>query len=150
LRELCRICISSASQLSSRARTVKRDMECGLMRSQHQFDRILNHSLIGIALIDQNFKIERCNLLFNQIFGLETECREFKLINEPSIYIKVNGRLLSSDSINFDLSLDFHALTEMGYIDSRRDDVGHVKMIVSPISLAKDSQGFLVQAQESR
>jgi PAS domain-containing protein len=125
-------------------------MECGLMRSQHQFDRILNHSLIGIALIDQNFKIERCNLLFNQIFGLETECREFKLINEPSIYIKVNGRLLSSDSINFDLSLDFHALTEMGYIDSRRDDVGHVKMIVSPISLAKDSQGFLVQAQESR
>ena len=128
--------------------TVRRDMERGLIRTQHQFDRILNHSLIGIALIDQDFKIERCNRLFTQIFGLTPDCSGFKLMNEPNIYTKVNGRLLPSDSIHFDLTLDFIKLNQMGFLDSQRDDVCCVEMIVSPIALDKDSFGFLVQARE--
>ena len=118
------------------------------MYTQYQFDRVLDHSLIGIGLINQNYRIERCNLLFKRFFGLNLDCTEFRLLDEPSILKKINNRLLPNDSVHFDLSLDFHELTEKGYLVSHKDEVGRVKMIVSPISLETDGHGFLVQVQE--
>jgi PAS domain S-box-containing protein len=129
--------------------TEKRDMERGLMFTQHQFDRIFNHSLIGIGLIDRNYRIERCNLLFRRIFGLSNECAEFRLLEDPRISTKIHGRLLPSDSVHLDLCLDFNELVERGYPFSGRQDIENIEMIVSPISLGKDKQGFLVQVQES-
>jgi PAS domain S-box-containing protein len=128
--------------------TEKREMERGLMYTQYQFDRVLDHSLIGIGLINQNYRIERCNLLFKRFFGLNLDCTEFRLLDEPSILKKINNRLLPNDSVHFDLSLDFHGLTEKGYLVSQNDEVGRVEMIVSPISLETDGHGFLVQVQE--
>jgi PAS domain-containing protein len=128
----------------------RREMERGLMHTQHQFDRVFNHSLIGIALIDQDFNIERCNSLFSRTFGLSPDCAVFNLLGEPGFFSKIQGRLLPSDSVHFDVSIDFSKMKDMGYLDSCREDAGRVEMIVSPVSIDKDSHGFLVQVQESR
>lgn len=119
------------------------------MYTQHQFDRIFNHSLIGIGLVDKDYRIERCNIPFRRIFGLEAECDEFRLLDEPKVCTKVHGRLLPSDSIHLDLCLDFDELIELGYLVSTRDGVRSIEMIVSPISLETGKQGYLVQAQEA-
>ena len=127
-----------------------REMERGLMHTQHQFDRILNHSLIGIALLDQEDNFVRCNSQFLRIFGLSPDCNVFKLLGEPGFLSKIQGRLLPSDSVHFDVSLDFRKLCGDGFLESGRDDVGHVEMIVSPVSIDKDNHGYLVQVQELR
>jgi len=128
----------------------RREMERGLMHTQHQFDRILNHSLIGIALLDQEDSIVRCNSQFTKIFGLSPDCNVFKLLGESGFFSKIQGRLLPSDSVHFDVSLDFPKLCAGGFLDSGRDDVGHVEMIVSPVSIDRDNRGYLVQVQEFR
>ena len=129
--------------------TERREMERGLMHTQHQFDRILNHSLIGIALLDKEKKIKRCNSLFLKIFGLTSDLVNFLLFDEPRFYTRIHGRLLPSDSVHFDLLLDFRELNEMGYIETTREDNGHIELIISPVSLDKDGLGYLVQAKES-
>ena len=83
--------------------TERSEMERGLMHTQHQFDRILNHSIIGIALLDEKKKIERCNSLFLKIFGLTSNLTNFLLFEDPRFYTKIHGRLLPSDSVHFDL-----------------------------------------------
>ncbi len=129
--------------------TERREMERGLMHTQHQFDRILNHSLIGIALLDKEKKIERCNSLFLKIFGLISNPVKFLLFEEPRFYTRIHARLLPSDSVHFDLLLDFKELSEMGYIESTRIDKARIELIVSPVSLEKDGLGYLVQVKES-
>jgi len=128
--------------------TERREMERGLMHTQHQFDRILNHSLIGIALLDKEKKIERCNSLFLNIFGLKSNLASFLLFDDKRFYTKIHGRLLPSDSVHFDVELDFQEMKDLGYIDTTRRDKGRVELIVSPVSLEKDGFGYLVQAKE--
>ena len=127
----------------------RREMERGLMHTQHQFDRIFNHSLIGIALLDKGLKIERCNTLFLKIFGLTPDSASFLLFEEPRFYSKIHGRLLPSDSVPFDLVIDFKEMKKQGYIDTTRRDKGRIELIVSPVSLEKNGSGYLVQARES-
>ena len=129
--------------------TERREMERGLMHTQHQFDRILNHSLIGIALLDKEKKIERCNSLFLKIFGLKSKPAKFLLFDQPRFYTRIHGRLLPSDSVHFDLLLDFRELNEMGYIETTREDKARIELIVSSASLEKEGLGYLVQAKES-
>lgn len=128
----------------------RREMERGLMHTQHQFDRVLNHSLIGIALLDQEDYFVRRNSQFIKIFGLAPGCNVFKLLGEPRFFSKIQGRLLPGDSVHFDVSLDFSKLRMEGFLESNRDDVGQVEMIVSPVSIDKDNHGYLVQVQELR
>ena len=125
----------------------RREMERGLMHTQHQFDRIINHSLIGIALIDRDKNIERCNSLFLKIFGLKSNSDSFLLFDDPKFYTKIHGRLLPNDSVHFDLELDFKEMKTLGYIDTTRRDKTRVELIVSPVSLEKDGPGYLVQAR---
>jgi len=129
--------------------TERREMERGLMHTQHQFDRILNHSLIGIALLDKELIIERSNALFLKIFGLNSNSNRFILLDEPSFNTKINGRLLPSDSVHFDVELDFQEMKKLGYIDTTRRDKSRIELIVSPVSLEKNGIGYLVQARES-
>ncbi len=129
--------------------TERREMERGLMHTQHQFDRILNHSLIGIALIDDGMRIHRANCLFRKILGLDTDEQYFMLLDEPSVFSKVHGRLLPSDSIHFDLMLNFREHKENGFLESNRVDIARVEMIVSPISLELGVSGYLVQVMET-
>ena len=119
------------------------------MHTQHQFDRILNHSLIGIALLDKEKKIELCNSLFLKIFGLKSNPCKFLLFDEPRFYTKIHGRLLPSDSVHFDLLLNFRELNETGYIETTRLDKARIELIVSSASLEKEGLGYLVQAKES-
>ncbi|MCW4012503.1 MAG: response regulator [Candidatus Bathyarchaeota archaeon] len=128
--------------------TERREMERGLMHTQHQFDRIFNHSLIGIGLIDKSHKIHRCNLLFRKILGLESCASRFGLLDEPRIFSKIHGRLLPGESIRFDLALDFKHLCDGGFLESNRVDVGQVELIFSPVMLEKGADGYLVQVME--
>jgi len=130
--------------------TERREMERGLMHTQHQFDRIFNHSLIGIGLIDKNNRIHRCNMLFRRILGLESCDNRFGLLDEPRIFSKIHGRLLPGESIHLDLSLDFKKLRDVGFLESNRVDVGQVEVIVSPVMLEMGEDGYLVQVMEQR
>ena len=125
--------------------TERREMERGLMHTQHQFDRILNHSLLGIALVDEGMRIHRSNFLFRKVLGLDQEVEYFKLLDSPNVFSKLHGRLLPSDSVHFDLVLDFAELNEKGFLDSNRRDVARIEMIVSPIMLETGDAGYLVQ-----
>lgn len=129
--------------------TERREMERGLMHTQHQFDRILHHSLIGIALVDYNLRIHRCNQLFRNVLGLRSDVDQFRLLDEPRVFSKIHGRLLPSDSIHFDIKLDYADLREKGFLVSDRVDVGRVEMIVSPITLETGDAGYLVQVMEN-
>jgi hypothetical protein len=128
--------------------TERREMERGLMHTQHQFDRILHHSLIGIAFIGQNMRIHRCNQLFRKVLGLSSDVDKFKLLGEPKIFSKIHGGLLPGESIHFDLMLDFCDVSKRGFLDSDRVDVAQIEMIVSPLSLEIGEAGYLVQVME--
>ena len=128
--------------------TERREMERGLMHTQHQFDRIFNHSLIGIGLIDKSHGIHRCNMLFRRILGLESCASRFGLLDEPGIFSKIHGMLLPGESIHFDLAIDFKQLVYDGYLDSCRVDMGLVELIVSPVMLEMGEDGYLVQVME--
>jgi len=127
--------------------TERKEMERGLMRAQYLFDRILHHSLIGIAIIDQDMRIERCNSNFRDMLGLDPGCRDFKLLSEPRIFARINGILLPGDSARIEMSLDFPHLRKRGVLHSSRDDEAEFKMIISPFS-SDEGKKYLVQILE--
>jgi len=128
--------------------TERREMERGLMHTQHQFDRIFNHSLIGIGLMDKNNRIHRCNMLFRKILGLESCASRLGLLEEPRLFSRIHSSLLPGESIHFDLALDFKQLRNDGFIESDRVDIGQVELIVSPVMLEMGEDGYLVQVME--
>ena len=100
-------------------------------------------------MIGKEKKIDRCNSLFLKIFGLDSVQSSFLLFDEPKFYSKIHGRLLPSDSVHFDIELDFREMNELGYIDTSRRDKGRIEIIISPVSLENKGHGYLVQAMES-
>ena len=125
--------------------TTIRRIEVSLLHATHRFEKLFELSPIGAAFCSLSGKLVKSNRAFREIFGLDDSSDDFNLLQEPEFYRRITSRLMADDSLNFDHELDLNSLTDNGYINSHRDDVIKLQIIISPILDPETSEIFLVQ-----
>jgi len=118
-------------------------------RLEWNLEGFLEESIVGVALVDQEGGLVRCNRFFAQAFGLEEGCRVFKLLEEPRFLRRLGGSLLPGSTHLFQEELDFSKLRAGGYLETSRSDTACFKLLVRPWA---DGDGwlYLVEALEEK
>jgi PAS domain S-box-containing protein len=124
-----------------------RRVESALLHASHRFDKLFELSSLGLAFSTIDGKVTKHNRAFTDILGLDDDCSGFNLLSDPELYIKIRSNMFQNDSINHELECEFSELRDGGLLNSTKNGLLNVNMVISPV-LQEDSEPlYLVQIQ---
>ena len=119
-----------------------------LKESEEWFRGIFEESPIPINVFDSEGMLVDANRASVEFAGVKNvgELRNFNLFNDPNVSDELKESIRRGYQVFSRLSIDFSLLKQVAAYPTKRNDVAHVEMAVSPLrDEASTKKGYMVQ-----